>query len=66
MNAYDHCAIRKPHGIYFDGFKAWGHDICILDLLHGCDNMINLLANEAKLALLLFLPMVLKLEYQAD
>ena len=43
-----------------------GHDICILDLLHGCDNMINRLANEAKLALLLFLSMVLKLECQAD
>jgi hypothetical protein len=42
------------------------HDICILDLLHGCDNMINWVANEAKLALLLFLPMVLKLGCQAD
>jgi len=66
MNACNHRAIRKPHGIYLDGFKARGHDICILDLLHGCDNMINKLANEAKLALLLFLPMVLKLGCQAD
>jgi hypothetical protein len=40
--------------------------MCILDLLHGCDNVINRLANEAKLALLLFLPMVLKLGRQAD
>ena len=46
--------------------RTRGHDICILDLLHGCDNMINKLANEAKLALLLFLSMVLKLGCQAD
>jgi hypothetical protein len=48
MNACDHRAIRKPHEIYFDGFQARGHDICILDLLHGCDIMINRLANKAK------------------
>jgi hypothetical protein len=58
--------LESPHGIYFDGFKARGHDMCILYLLHGCDNMINWLTNEAKLALLLFLPMVLKLGCQAD
>jgi hypothetical protein len=27
-------------------FRPRGHDICILDLLHGCDNMINRLANK--------------------
>jgi hypothetical protein len=58
--------IESPHGIYIDGFKAGGHGICILDLLHVCDNMINRLTNEAKLALLLLLPMVLKLRCQAD
>jgi hypothetical protein len=22
--------LEEPHGIYFDGFQAGGHDICIL------------------------------------
>jgi len=42
------CYEKTLHGIYFGGFKAWGHDICILNLPHGCDNMINRLAKKAK------------------
>ena len=37
-----------------------GQDLCILDLLHGCDNMVNQLAKKAKvLVQSMFLIMVL-------
>jgi len=52
--------LERPMKFTLMALKPEGHDICILDLLHGCDNMISGLANEAKLALLLFLPMMLK------
>ena len=58
--------LESPMEFTLMALKLGEHDICILDLLHGCDNMINRLANEAKLALLLFLLMVLKLRCQAD
>ena len=58
--------LESPMEFSLMALRPGGHDICILDLLHGCDNMINKLANKAKLALLLFLPIVLKLGCQAD
>ena len=39
---------KRPHEIYFDGFKARGAWYMHFDLLHGCDNMISRLANKAK------------------
>ena len=40
--------LERPHGIYFDGFQTQGAGYMRFDLLHGCDNMINRLANKAK------------------
>jgi hypothetical protein len=40
--------LESPIKFTLMAFRPGGHDICILDLLHGCDNMINRLANKAK------------------
>ena len=42
------CYENSINGIYFDGFKTWGHDICVLNLPHEEDNMINHLAKKTK------------------
>ena len=52
--------LESSHRIHFCGFQVRGAWYTYLDLLHGCDNLINLLTNKAKvLAWSLFLTMVL-------
>jgi hypothetical protein len=40
--------IESPMKFTLMAFRPGRHDICILDLLHECDNIINRLANKAK------------------
>ena len=57
---YSWWLLESSHEIHFDSFWTRGAWYMHLDLLHGCDNLINQLANKAKvLVWLLFFTIVL-------
>jgi hypothetical protein len=45
--------LENPIKFTLMAFRPGGHDICILDLLHACDNMINQFANKAKVRIII-------------
>jgi hypothetical protein len=59
MNACNHHAMRRA-SIEFTliALRLGGHELCILNLPPGCDNMVNQLAKSQGVGISLFLTMV--------